>query len=226
MSLDIDQYDLIVFDLDGTLVDSVPDLCLALNESLEICGYARVPEVQVRAWVGNGSLKLVTRALASLSIDGESVIKQVHEQFLTSYESYLCVRSQLYPFVKETLLQLKKRNKTLVVLTNKPIKFVPELLRKLGIGSYFSAVYGGDSFAEKKPHPMPLLHILNESSIIAERCLMVGDSRSDILCANEAKTDSVALMQGYHQGVDLAALSPSYLFEDMEQFYKCAFRLT
>lgn len=212
---DFSPYSTVIFDLDGTLVDSVPDLALALNAALTALAYSNVTESQVRSWVGNGSVKLVSRALASKNVNNDAQIVKLHQQFLTCYQDCLCEKSTLYPGVKSLLDALMHQGKTLVLLTNKPIQFVPELLETLGIASYFSLLLGGDSLIEKKPHPLPILHILEQFNLNAQTCLMVGDSRSDILCAQQAGVDSLALMQGYHQGVDLKALKPTYICDDI-----------
>ncbi|GAA6134091.1 phosphoglycolate phosphatase [Oceaniserpentilla sp. 4NH20-0058] len=217
--LDINQYDVFVFDLDGTLVDSVPDLTLALNHALNTLNFIPVGESNVRQWVGNGSLKLIERALDFIAECTSNNIKKLHSQFLVSYQNTLCEKSVLYPKVKPTLELLKESEKTLVLLTNKPIQFVPELLEKLGISDFFSLVLGGDSLQSKKPDPLPLLHVMKECSTQADKCLMIGDSRADIECAQQAGVACVALQQGYNQGLDLSVLSPSYLFEDMGQLF-------
>lgn len=217
--LDINQYDVFVFDLDGTLVDSVPDLALALNHALQTLGFKTVDESHVRQWVGNGSVKLVERALDFIAEFTPSNSKALHSQFLVSYQNTLCEKSVLYPQVKPILEHLKTKEKTLVVLTNKPIQFVPELLEKLGIAGFFSLVLGGDSLASKKPDPLPLLHVMTACSTHADKCLMIGDSRADIECAKQAGVASVALQQGYNQGLDLSTLSPTYLFDDMAQLF-------
>jgi len=213
--LNLKTYNTIVFDLDGTLVDSVPDLTLALNHGLAALGFHSVKQDDVRTWVGNGSLKLVERSLKHLGQDEGNNVARLHKCFLTAYEQFLCVESNLYTGVFELLERLHEEGKTLVLLTNKPIQFVPDLLTHMGVGHFFSLILGGDSLSEKKPNPLPLLHVLDTLKIEARQCLMVGDSRSDIVCAQQAGIDSVALLQGYHQGVDLAALKPTYLFDDV-----------
>lgn len=213
--LNVNTYTTFVFDLDGTLVDSVPDLTLALNHALDVLGYSPVTQEDVRSWVGNGSVKLIERALVQLEQNTPENIQRVHRQFLISYEQFLCEQSQLYSDVMDVLTNLHKQGKTLVLLTNKPIQFVPDLLSKFNIAHLFSLVLGGDSLPEKKPHPLPLQHIMATLNVSPQQCLMIGDSRSDIVCAQQAGVDSVALLQGYHQGIDLASLNPTYLFDDV-----------
>ena len=215
--LNLNKYNTIIFDLDGTLVDSVPELSLALNHALENLQLNSVSQHDVRAWVGNGSVKLVERALESMQLNNKVNNIKLHKQFLISYEQYLAQKSELYPGVITLLNQLHQENKTLALITNKPIQFVPELLNKMEIAHLFSLVLGGDSLAEKKPHPLPLLHVMETLNVNSSQCLMVGDSRSDIVCAQQAAVDCVALLQGYHQGVDLSALKPTYMFNDITE---------
>lgn len=218
--LNLNNYHTIVFDLDGTLVDSVPDLTLGLNHALVTLNFPEVSQEDVRGWVGNGSLKLIERALAHFNEHNPGQISAVHKQFLTSYKLFLCEQSTLYPGVMALLKGLHEQEKTLVLMTNKPIQFVPQLLGHLKIDDVFSLVLGGDSLSEKKPHPLPLLHVLETFNNTPEQCLMVGDSRSDIVCAQQAGVDSVALLQGYNQGVDLAALQPTHVFDDINSLHK------
>ena len=217
---DINKYNTIIFDLDGTLVDSVPELALALNDALLVLGMPVVEEAQVRTWVGNGSLKLIERALEFIQANTKQDLLRVHQQFLLSYDRVLGQKTQMYPGVKALLTQLHQQEKTLVLLTNKPIQFVPELLINMGIANLFALVLGGDSLEQKKPHPLPLLHTMETLNVNSAQCLMVGDSRSDIVCAQQAGIDSVALLQGYNQGIDLASLEPTYVFDTIESFGK------
>lgn len=216
---ELGRYDTYIFDLDGTLVDSVPDLSLALNHALNYLDFSPVSSEQVRQWVGNGSKKLVERALRSLGNWNEENQASLHNQFLVSYEQFLNQESQLYPKVLETLKLLSCHNKKIALLTNKPIQFVEPLLRSLGIVEYFQILVGGDSLPEKKPHPMPLLHIMETLGVCSEACLMIGDSRSDVLAAQAADVDCILLEQGYNQGLNLRTLNPTYLEADINTFH-------
>ncbi len=212
----LNQYKAYVFDLDGTLVDSVPDLSLALNQALKTLQLGSVTQDQVRHWVGNGSAKLVERAL--VSFDKSQLQDQAHELFLDAYSECVNQLSELYPQVERLLNTLYQQGKPLALLTNKPMAFVPQLLSALGIAHYFCYVAGGDSYANKKPHPEPLLSVLSHLEVLPEHALMVGDSQSDILCAQRAGVDVMALLQGYHQGIDLTALNPTYCEADISSF--------
>jgi len=212
----LNDYSAYVFDLDGTLVDSVPDLALALNQALTELSLSSVSEDQVRHWVGNGSTKLVERALDYLH--QPSLHNKAHRLFLQAYGVCVNQLSTLYPQVEALLDHIHKQGKPMALLTNKPMEFVPKLLSAFGIEHYFSYLAGGDSFANKKPSPEPLLAVLSEIDVLPEHALMIGDSQSDVLCAQQAGVDVLALLQGYHQGVDLFSLKPTYCKEDISSF--------
>ncbi len=208
-----------VFDLDGTLVDSVPDLTWALNAALKEMQLAQMAQAQVRSWVGNGSVKLVQRAVLHLLGEGvaDSVNMDLHDGFLKHYKTAVCQHSCLYPGVMALLTQLQQRNYPMVLVTNKPFAFVPPLLKALGIEHFFSLMLGGDSLEEKKPSPQPLLHAAKHLSQSPQDCLMVGDSLSDFKSARAANMPILLLEQGYNQGVNLPDLKPDYLLADINQ---------
>lgn len=206
-----------IFDLDGTLVDSVPDLALALNLALQQCELKMVAEYQVREWVGNGSLKLISRALAFQKIESQSEITRLHSVFLGCYAQVLNQESVLYPDVKHLLDNIQQHNIPMAIVTNKPIQFVPDLLAAFEIDNYFSVLIGGDSLTNKKPHPMPLLHIAEQFKLDVTDMYMVGDSASDIQAANAAHMPCILLKQGYHQNVDLTQFNPLFFLDDIHQ---------
>ena len=213
--LKLNRFSAVIFDLDGTLVDSVPDLALAINHALSQLNLGSVSQEQVRMWVGNGSRKLVERTLDSLAIHDVGTIQQLHETFLVSYKQFLCADSVLYPGVEALLKQLSANNIALGLVTNKPIEFVPHLLESLGIHHYFRTLIGGDSLPEKKPSPMPLRYVAQALNVTEDKCLMVGDSESDVRSAQAANMPCVLLRQGYNQGQDLSAMNPNWLLHDV-----------
>lgn len=234
MNLSLKQFKAVIFDLDGTLVDSVPDISLALNHALTGMKLPSVSEDQVRLWIGNGSRKLMERCLQAdnmqvhnqldidgLNVSGISIIDEFHKSFLTSYKQFLCTNSKLYPGVLELLGKLKQQNIPMGLVTNKPIEFVPKLLSLLNIDDYFESVIGGDSLAEKKPSSMPLIYTAAQLGIDVKDCLMVGDSSSDVLSAQAASMPCVLLRQGYNQGQDLAALKPDWLLDNINDLLIC-----
>ena len=219
----------IIFDLDGTLVDSVPDLCQGLNAALaEMCAneqgaLKQVDTGQVRLWVGNGSVKLIQRAIQHLEIESDR-LDTLHQYFLKHYQNYLCDSSYLYPGVAALLEKCQQLALPMALVTNKPIAFVPELLEKLGIAHHFKILLGGDSLPEKKPSPMPLLHAANYLNLHPSYCLMVGDSSADRASAQQADMPCVLLQQGYNQGQDLSQLSPEWLLPDIESLLNAMIR--
>lgn len=213
--LKLNRFSAVIFDLDGTLVDSVPDLALAINNALSQLSLGSVSQEQVRMWVGNGSRKLVERTLDALAINDIETLQQLHETFLVSYKQFLCADSVLYPGVEALLKQLSANNIALGLVTNKPIEFVPHLLESLGIHHYFQTLIGGDSLPEKKPSPMPLRHVAQTLNVTEDKCLMIGDSESDVRSAQAANMPCVLLRQGYNQGQDLSAMNPNWLLHDV-----------
>ena len=208
------QPELIIFDLDGTLVDSAPDLALAINAMLDDLKLPRVSEDSVRLWVGNGSAKLVERTLAH----HESAVAQTeaHALFMQHYQANLNRASRLYEHCKVVLEGIKAKGIPMALVTNKPFEFVPPLLEALGIETYFELMIGGDSLAEKKPSPLPLLHCAEQLAVPVSACLMVGDSKADIQSAKAANMPIVALSQGYNQGLDLSTFGPDALIPQLK----------
>lgn len=216
-ALNLSAFSGVIFDLDGTLVDSVPDLALALNHALAQLSLPSVTEAQVRLWVGNGSRKLVERSLDAHNLNKDAHLESLHRAFLTSYKQFLCADSKLYDGVKETLTGLSDKGIALGLVTNKPIAFVPELLKALNIEHFFQVIVGGDSLPEKKPSPLPLIHVASALGLATEKCLMVGDSRSDVVSAQGANMPCVLLEQGYNQGQDLRVLHADWLLADVRE---------
>lgn len=205
---------LIIFDLDGTLVDSVPDIATGVDRSLADLGYAPAGDSRVREWVGNGSLKLMERALAAAGAE-PALLAEAHAHFLRHYAECLDERSTLYPGVEEALEHLRQRELTLAVCTNKPARFVRPLLEKLGIAGYFEILLGGDELPAKKPDPLPLLHLAERFARRVEQCLMVGDSVNDVDAAHAAGMPVVAVSYGYNHGVDIRDCAPNLVLDNL-----------
>ncbi|NOI16166.1 phosphoglycolate phosphatase [Vibrio hepatarius] len=206
---------LIAFDLDGTLLDSVPDLAVAADQAVQALGFPAVSEEQVRDYVGNGADVLVGRALSqSMTIDpalDEALLVKARELFDDFYDKSGHKLSHLYPAVTETLAELKQAGFTLALVTNKPSKFVPEILAKHGIDKYFVDVLGGDAFPEKKPNPVALNWLMEKHNCQPEEMLMVGDSKNDILAAKNAGCAAFGLTYGYNHGEPIAASNPEFV---------------
>ena len=209
----------VLFDLDGTLVDSVPDLAMAVDAMLTGLERPTAGEAQVRQWVGNGAQRLVKRALTG-DMEAEppaTLFEQAFPQFLEYYQQHLCDRSRLYDGVADCLAALQCQELPLGIVTNKPERFIEPLLMALGIAQDFAVVVGGDTLAEKKPHPAPLLHAARQLACTPESTLMVGDSRNDVLAARRAGMRVICVPYGYNHGEDIRLTSPDAVVEDLRQ---------
>lgn len=208
----------LLFDLDGTLVDSVPDLSAAVDAMLLELGRAPVGEDAVRDWVGNGAQRLVKRALTG-TMEGEpepALFERAMPSFLAHYEAHLSVTSRLYPGVREGLAWMRSAGYRLAVVTNKPERFIAPLLGALGIADGFAALVGGDSLPQKKPAPEPLLHAARLLGSAPAQTLMVGDSRNDVLAARRAGMAVICLPYGYNHGEDIRLAAPDAVVEDLQ----------
>ncbi len=215
----------ILFDLDGTLIDSVPDLALAVNEMLQQLGRNTFSEETIRYWVGNGAQTLVKRALlGERDIKGKQIDKELFEdalaRFLSAYQKHLCEATRPYPDVPETLKALKARGYRLAIVTNKPEQFVGPILEGLGLADLFEAWLGGDSLPKKKPDPMPLLHLCETMQIKVEEAVIVGDSKNDILAAKACGMDAIGVTYGYNYGEDIAVYHPTVVIEEFGKLLK------
>ena len=209
----------ILFDLDGTLIDSVPDLTLAVNEMLKALGRATFDEATIRYWVGNGAQTLVKRALSSnREIDEEAFDDALFERalalFLDAYSKHLAEATRPYPHVMETLAVLKKRGYRMAIVTNKPYALTEPILKNLEMADYFAFWLGGDSLPLKKPDPAPLLHACDRLDMPVTDTVMVGDSKNDILAANACGMESVGVTYGYNYGEDIRKYEPTCVIDD------------
>ena len=208
---------LVMFDLDGTLMDSVPDLAAAVDSMLARLGRAPAGVERVRLWVGNGSRVLVRRALAGgLEHAGVSDAETdaALELFMQAYaDSH--GRTTVYPGVRECLDWLAARQIPLGLITNKPSQFVAPLLAEKGLDGYFSWIVGGDTLPQQKPDPAALFWVMERAGAAPERSLFVGDSRNDVLAARAAGVPCVALSYGYNHGRPIAEERPALVLDDL-----------
>lgn len=206
---------LIIFDLDGTLIDSVPDLATAVGTMLAHFNIPPAGIDHVRTWVGNGSVKLVERAIiwAKLPLD---LLPDAHELFLQAYAG--CHDGTVaYDGVTDGLNRLRDKGYVLAICTNKPTQFLPEILDKMGWTDKFACVMGGDSLPVKKPDPLPLLHICDTLGIDKSQAVMVGDSLNDITAGKNAGMTTLALTYGYNYGKPIADSNPDGVFDEFSE---------
>ncbi|MBF8780620.1 phosphoglycolate phosphatase [Pseudomonas fulva] len=208
---------LVMFDLDGTLIDSVPDLAAAVDKMLLAMGRPAAGLDAVRHWVGNGALVLVRRALAGglehAQVD-DALAEQGLELFMQAYAEHHELTT-LYPGVADTLRWLGEQGVEMALITNKPERFVGPLLDQMKIGRYFRWIIGGDTLAQKKPDPAALLLVMKMAGVDASQSLFVGDSRSDVLAAKAAGVKCVGLSYGYNHGRPIDEESPSLVIDDL-----------
>jgi len=213
--------ELIIFDLDGTLIDSVPDLASAVNHMLATLDRDTFEEEIIRYWVGNGAQTLTKRALSgSTEIDenmNEALFEKALAIFLDYYGNHLCTTTKTYPHVAATLRALKSKGYRLAIVTNKPFDFVGPILEGLHLNELFELILGGDSLEKKKPDPSPLLHVCETLNVSIEESVMVGDSKNDILAANAAEIQSIGVTYGYNYGEDIGVYDPSIIINDFSE---------
>ncbi len=209
---------MILIDLDGTLVDSVPDLAFSVDAMMEALGLPRRGEPAVRNWVGNGVERLVQRALAN-DLDGEAdpgLFARALPVFMRIYRENTSQRSRLYPGVREGLDGLQAAGFRLGCVTNKAEQFTLPLLRDKGILDRFALVVSGDTLERKKPDPAPLLHAAAQLGVTPAESLMVGDSRSDVKAARAAGFRIVCMSYGYNHGADIRDEGPDAVLDRLD----------
>jgi phosphoglycolate phosphatase len=210
---------LVAFDLDGTLIDSVPDLAAALDAALGDQDMAPVGEARVRDWVGNGSRRLVESALGEVlkrPVD-EDELEACHARFLAHYHASPVALTKLYPGAREAIDGLVARGLSLALITNKPKAFIAPILEHFDLTGCFGLCLGGDSLDEKKPDPAPLLHAASHFGVSPEVCLMVGDSRHDIEAGKRAGFRTLAVPYGYNHGESVTASCPDAVVESLSE---------
>jgi phosphoglycolate phosphatase len=208
------SFDLLIFDLDGTLVDSRLDLANAVNATLRHMGMDTLANERVYTYVGNGAPMLVRRALG----DGatEQQVQEALEFFLEFYREHDLDYTVLYPGVRESLDRLRAAGKKMAVLTNKPVRMSRHIVEGLGVGNHFFRVYGGNSFDHKKPHPVGVETLIAEAGVGRDAALMVGDSTVDVQTARNAGIACCGVTFGF-QPESLTDPAPEILVDRMEQ---------
>jgi phosphoglycolate phosphatase len=200
----------LVFDLDGTLIDSKLDLIHSVNATLTEMGRSKLSDEVISSYIGHGAPMLMSRALGSVATEEE--LARGLKYFLAYYEEHKLDNTCLYPGVTETLANLSLQEIAMAVLTNKPVKISVRILEELGIAKYFKAIYGGNSFEMKKPDPLGAKTILTEFRVNAGDAMMVGDSEVDIQTARNANMIAAAVNFGF--GIHDRAQHPADVYLD------------
>ncbi|EIM28790.1 phosphoglycolate phosphatase [Microvirga lotononidis] len=186
----------IIFDLDGTLVDSASDLRDAVNTLLSQEGLRQLDLGEVKSMIGDGVAKLVERAVSATGGD-MSRVSELVARFLQAYEANASRQTEAYPGVADTLASLRALGLPLAVVTNKPYGPTIDILEALGLRIYFDAIIGGDTLPDRKPHPAPILAALSQLGVPPEAALMIGDNYHDVQAARAAGVRAVAVTYGY-----------------------------
>jgi len=206
------KYDLIIFDLDGTLIDSKIDLVNSVNFTRKQLNLNPLPDEIIFSYIGDGVQKLIQRAVSETR--NKSVFSRALNIFLSHYRDHLLDYTMVYPGVLEVLTKLD--HKVLGVLTNKPLESTLAILTGLNIKERFCFIYAGNSFRQKKPHPVGINKILNETKIPRHRTLMVGDSYIDMETGQNARVSTCGVTYGL-TGNTLSSCKPQFLIDDIKK---------
>lgn len=205
------QLPAIIFDLDGTLIDSKEDLTLAVNALLDELGYSGLSVDRVASFIGDGTPKLAERALkyvGAIKSSEDEKFQNLYQKLLAHYEANLSNKTRIFPGVYSVLGQLSHH--PLAVVTNKPHRFTLPVLEAFDLAHYFTFVAGGDTFPRKKPDPLPLEEAMTSLQVTAAETLMVGDGDTDILAGQAAGVTTVAALYGNRSPDALHDLNPDY----------------
>lgn len=203
--------DLLIFDLDGTLIDSKRDLTDSVNATRAWKQLPPLPDDIVSAYVGNGAATLIRRALPHLT-DAEHA--EAHKFFLQYYRDHMLDATTLYPGVREALDRLHAESVAMAILTNKPVRFSVNLIAGLKLDGHFFRIYGGNSFEEKKPHPAGIEKLIEESGADRGKTVMVGDSAVDVMTARNASVRACGVSWGF-QPETFQQAAPDFIIDDL-----------
>ncbi|MGJ4728273.1 phosphoglycolate phosphatase [Luteimonas sp. SDU101] len=212
----------VLFDLDGTLIDSAGGIAEAVNRTLADLGHATQDEATVRGWIGDGARLLLRRALehAGAAVPEGNAFERAYALLMRHYGDSLPRQAVAYPGAAEAMRGLRARGVRIALCTNKPERFIAPLLEALGWQDSFEAIVGGDSLPERKPQARPLLHIAEGFGLDARACLMVGDSRTDADAAAAAAMPLALVDYGYRRDFDLDAAGAWRVVADLRALFK------
>jgi phosphoglycolate phosphatase len=203
---------LLIFDLDGTLIDSKLDLVHSVNAARQLMNLPAISEELVSSYVGNGAPVLMRRALGPEASDED--VQKALAFFLDYYREHMLDNTRLYPGVQQALDRLLDGGAKMAVLTNKPVRFSRAIVEGLGLGAHFFQIYGGNSFEQKKPDPVGIEKLIEECGAERGRTIMVGDSAVDIRTARNAKVKACGVTYGF-QPETFELDPPDLVIDDM-----------
>jgi phosphoglycolate phosphatase len=218
----VQKIELVIFDLDGTLADTVPQIALSVKRALERNNLPFPGVDRIRGFVGNGADRLIQRSITNRFDATESDIEpelfqKVRRDYFEIYMDEISSNFSLFPGVRETLKDLKKHGIKLAIATNKPDIYIKPWLKAAELESIFDVTVGGGILATKKPDPEILFQICRKLSVDCSNALMVGDSSNDVLAARNAGMRSVGLTYGYNYSKPIASFNPSYVLDDFSK---------
>lgn len=213
-------FDAILFDLDGTLIGTAPEICDAVNDTLAHYEMDLVSQTLVNDWIGHGTHELLIQALSFVGKTSEDKIRQspglkpIAAEFDCNYQKRCGTRSHLYPHVREVLSTLRAQGVKLAVVTNKEGRYTQTILEVHKLADQFDAVISGDTLPVKKPNPAGIEHCLEQFKVAKERALFVGDSSIDVATARNAGIAVWALPYGYNMGQPIESCAPDRVITD------------
>jgi phosphoglycolate phosphatase len=216
----MNNFDLVMFDLDGTLVGTAPEICDAVNDTLRHFDLKEVTQQQVDDWIGQGTRELLIQALAYSGKTSEAAVRTseslrlIAAEFDKHYQRRCGTRSHLYPQVRETLIALRERGVKLAVVTNKEGRYTATVLEVHQLTPLLDSVVSGDTLPTKKPDPAGIQRCLAQFDVPPERALFVGDSSIDVATARNAGVTVWALPYGYNMGQPIEACAPDRVIAD------------
>jgi phosphoglycolate phosphatase len=219
----MNNFDLIMFDLDGTLIETAPEICDAVNDTLRRFDLPDVSQQQVNDWIGQGTRELLIQALAFSSMTRVEVVRasetlpMIAAEFDIHYQARCGTRSHLYPQVRETLTALRAQGVKLAVVTNKEGRFTETVLNVHHMRGLLDDVVSGDTLPTKKPDPAGIAHCLAQFGVPAHRALFVGDSSIDVATARNAGVAVWALPYGYNMGQPIESCAPDRVIADCSE---------
>ena len=217
------DFKLALFDLDGTLVDSVPDLADAVDYSMQQLDLPLPGQGRVRLWVGNGTPMLVRRALAygmdlpSTDAVPDALLEQALEHFSQHYQQHHAARTELYTGARELLEHWFNQGIQLALVTNKPARFTHPLCEALDIARFFAVMISGDTLSVRKPDPGQLVHACEALGVTRRDTVMIGDSIHDLHAARAAAISAVCVSYGYNHGENICEANPDLLVDSLSE---------
>lgn len=212
------QVKLVMFDLDGTLLDTAPQIAEAANRMLVALGKPTLPQAQISTYIGEGVHNLIKRCLTGeLHTEPDADTYAKAQPLYQDFYAANATESQPFAQVKHALQQLQAQGYLLACVTNKPEKFTLPLLQQAGLADFFAMVISGDSLPKKKPDPLPLLHICQQLGVLPAEAVMVGDSETDIQAAQAAGCFVVTVPYGYNQGREIDSTTVDATIGDLSE---------